>query len=358
LFIGLAILGGYLLLTPRQKAQPADFRFEGNTLIIVDHSEKELWRYNTQLDNLASEEYRAHFQIKKSGDQGPLLPYLIIRDINYDGWNEILFSTQTHLEIGEGELLCFDHFGKLIWPYKSGRPMTYGHKEYSDDYRIRGIDCVDLNGDGKLEVIVIAAQRPEWPCQFTVLDCQGIVIGEYWNCGYVADYMFKDLNKDNRIDVILSGVNNEKKAGFLAVFDSTTINGGSPQEEGEFINKDLRPGSEIYYILVPRTDVDMAKFAVETLEEVASLKNGRISAKTSHTGLYYEFGPDLRVLDIKDSHLIQQLHKELLLQGVVSSVLGPSYLNNLKNRVLYWTAYGWTNQPTAHNPWRGSLSGR
>jgi hypothetical protein len=349
--ISLAILGGALLLTSRHKAQPADFRFEGNTLIIVDNRGKDLWRYDTQLDNLASDEYRAHFQIKRHGEQGLLLPYLLIGDLNDDGWNEVLFSAQTQLEIGEGELSCIDHLGNRIWHYKSGKEMTYGNKLYSDDYRIRGIDCADLNNDGKLEVIVIAVHRPEWPCQLTVLDCRGRVIGEYWNGGYIADYVFKDLNQDNRVDVILSGVHNEKKTGFLAVLDSTDISGGSPQEEEEFINKDLRSGSEVYYVIVPRTDVDLVKFAVETLDEVVILRNGRISAKTYYTGLYYEFGPDLRALEIKDSHLIQQLHKELLSQGAVSTEYGHSYLSDLKNRILYWTGHSWTNQHIAHNPW-------
>ncbi len=340
-----------ILTSHGSRAQPAGYRFDKSVLIIADEQGRELWRYDTKLPDFDADAYRDHFQEKKPCGAEQCLPFLIIKDINSDGWNEVLFSTHTRSQMGEGELFCFDHSGTRLWHYDSGREMIYGSKVYSNDYRIKGIDCVNLDSDGSLKIIVIAVHNPEWPCQFSILDSRGNRVGEFWNSGHISDYSFRDINADGRVDIIISGINNEEKTGFLAVFDSAHVSGGSPQQEDEYTCKSLSPGSQKYYILIPRTDVDIVMFPVECLAEVKFLRNGRLSAKSSFTSLYYEFGPDMKILDVKDSHTIKQLHKELLRQGLVKTTLNQDYYENLKRKVLYWNGKNFTNTPAKSNPW-------
>ena len=333
------------------RAQPADFRFEGTVLVVVDQHGRELFRHDPKIADLATELYREHFQTKTAVGTGQNLPYLIIRDIDRDGWKEVLFSTHTRSEFGEGDLFCFNHRGTTIWHYKVGHDMIYGNRAYSNDYRIRGIDCVDLDGDGTLETVVIGVQKPEWPCQFSILDCRGNRIGEYWNSGYISDYAFRDIHGNTRQEIVIGGVNNEYAAGFVAVFDSADVHGGSPQQEDEYTCKSLAPGSQKYYFLIPRTDVDKIKFVVESVGEVGFLSNGRLSVKSGQTSLYYEFSPDMQLLDLKDSHTITQMHKELKLQGLVKSTLNAEYYKALKRNVTYWNGKIFTKTPSMSNPW-------
>jgi len=255
--------------------------------------------------------------------------------------------------MGEGEILCFGHRGTKRWSFRTGQERTYGDSVYSPDYRIRGIGVHDLDGDGKLEVLAFALQMPEWPCQFLLFDCEGIVLGEYWNGGHITDYAFSDLNGDGREEIIITGVYNERQTGFLAVFDTSQVSGGSPQQHVRYTSREIAPGSEKYYVLLPRPDVNLINFSNEAVGTVKILQNGRIQARATLAVLLYEFDSKLRALEVKDSHIIIQLHKELAAQGLVKSVLNDAYYENLRKSVLYWDGARkrFTTQWAMANPW-------
>jgi hypothetical protein len=266
----------------------------------------------------------------------------------------VLFSTHTQNDFGGGELFCFDHKGNLIWKFRAGRELKYGSKVYSADYRIAGLDVCDFDNDGNKEIIVISIQMQQWPCQLAVLNAKGQLLGEYWNSGYFADYAFIDLDGDGRKEIIFVGLNNERENGCLAVFDPTFIKGGSPQQSENFRCADLEPGTEKYYILFPRTDVDLLKYPAEGLASIDILENKRLSVRMYATVIYYEFDFNLKLMDVKSSHTFEQMHKEAVLKGEIKSVLNNEYWENLKRGVRWWDGEKWTDQPTMNLRWKDS----
>ena len=74
---------------------------------------------------------------------------------------------------------------------------------------------------------------------------------------------------------------------------------------------------------------------------------------THETSLFYEFDRNLRAVDLKGSHFMDQLHKELARQGLVRSVLNDAYYDALKKSVLYWDGARktFTTEPAMANPW-------
>ncbi len=83
---------------PLNSPKPADFKIVNSSLIILNKKGKELWRYDTGIESLFEEKvYREHFQFKIKTDNVPpsSKPLLIIKDINHDGYAEVLFGTQT-----------------------------------------------------------------------------------------------------------------------------------------------------------------------------------------------------------------------------------------------------------------------
>ena len=236
---------------------PFNFDIKDSSLLILNEKNSKLWSYDTGLSNLCSEEYyREYFQEKRRNDLGVLkMPYLMIKDLDQDGKKEVLFSTQTRDELQEGLLICFDHKGKKLWEFKTGKPLKFGTVSYSSEYRINGINVNDIDDNGSMEIIVIAINRYYFPSQLVILDFKGELLGEFWNSGYLMDYNFADLNKDKRVEFIVSGTNNEYNSGCIIVFDPTDIWGASPQS-GEYLCQKLKPGSEKYYILIPPTDVE------------------------------------------------------------------------------------------------------
>jgi len=120
LFVGGAAVALFLLLKddlfPRE---PADFQVKGSVLSILDEEGKTLWRHDTGLENLAGEAaYRSHFQFRRAGRMAEL-PYLLIKDLNDDGRREVLFSPQTLDETKEGDVICFDRKGRVLWRFQS-----------------------------------------------------------------------------------------------------------------------------------------------------------------------------------------------------------------------------------------------
>jgi len=240
---GLALLAAAIFLIPWRvvKRQPADFSIEGSVFIALDKQKRELWRVDTEMEDLLGESYyRANFQVMDH-DTGNILPALVIRDINNDGDTEVVFAPKRVTDqTGEGRLYCYDREGVELWSFRAGKELRCGGKVYSPDYRIAGFHTHDLDGDGTRETIVEAFHAPDWPCQLAVLDSSGKMIGEYWNAGYLRDVAYHDIDGDGREELIVVGVNNEYRGGCLIVFDARDIGGSSPQS-GEYVCEDLGP---------------------------------------------------------------------------------------------------------------------
>lgn len=347
LFVGAAAIVLFFLFRDElSPEEPADFAVKGSELAVLDDAGRILWRYETGLENLCGEEtYRSHFQFKRS-DRTAQLPYLLIKDLDHDGRREVLFSIQTQDETGEGEVRCFDRKGRLLWQFKAGRQMKCGDRTFSGDYRTQGILAKDLDGDARLEIIVVSVHRPGWPCQLALLDARGNLKGEYWNAGYLNDVACVDLNGDGVKEIVAGGNNNESGRACLAVFDPKSISGGSPKGSFDFRCPELEPGSEWLYILLPRTDVDLVEnYPVDGVVTVDVLDNRRIQAKTSLTDIYYHFSFDFSEKDVILSHGFIQAHAKARLEGKIQSLLNSEYEHDLITGIRYWDGEGWSPEP-------------
>jgi hypothetical protein len=355
LYLGVPILGiaaallWIALNKYRGPVEPADFHIKKSVLVILNEKGKEIWRYDTGLRNLAEENsYRSNFQFRRMDNSrvGHQLPYLMIKDINADGKIEVLFSTQTKDEMGEGELICFNDRGGELWRFPAGREMKFGSMVYSDDYRICGFDTCDIDNDGDLEIFVSSLQNPHWPTQLVSLSSRGEVLGEYWHSGHLSEFAFDDLDKDGKMEIIFAGLNNEYQKGCLVVFEVDDIQGSSPQMEDEYRCPELGKGSERFYILFPRTDVDLIAHPVEAVSRIDILKNGSLSLSTAISKIMYVLSPELTLENVVITHGFIQLHNEGVLAGKLSSTLDEKYQESVKNGVLYYDGQGWVSKRT------------
>ncbi|MDH4219938.1 MAG: VCBS repeat-containing protein [Candidatus Aminicenantes bacterium] len=335
---------------------PADFKVEGSTLFIINKRGRYLWSFYTGIENLIGDEhYKKHFQYRRRINTiVSYLPHIIIKDITNDKKPEVLFSIQTQDEFDEGKLICFDYKGNLVWDFKTGKELTYGEKAISQDYRIRGFDVSDLNGDGNFEIVIIASHQYRFPTQLVILNSQGQRLGEYWNSGRFSDLQFIDLNKDGRAEIVLSGCNNEYRKGCLIVFDTAHIRGGSPQNTEEFICKELEPGTEKYYILFPRTDLDLLEAKVEAISTIDDLENHRLLLLSLVGRILFELSYDLEIQSITLSHIFQQKHGLAHLEGKIKSELNEEYEENLKKGLLYYDGEKWISTPTMTSYWKNT----
>lgn len=338
LFRGTRILG---------RRQPADFGIEGSVLVVKDRLGLELWRWDTKMEDLNPEAfYRAAFQ-NLSHDSGNILPAIIIRDIDKDGDTEVLFAPKRENDqTGEGWLRCFDRKGVERWTFRAGRELRCGGKVYSPDYRIAGFHAHDLDGDGRCEIVVEAFHAPDWPCQLALVDHTGKLIGEYWNAGYLRDVAYHDISGDGREELIVVGVNNEYRAGCLMVFDPRRIGGGSPQS-GAYACEGVGPGTELFYAVMPRTDVSEALGLYEADLRMLDITENRRIRATSSIGLIFEFDFDLKPLQVTPGHGYVTAHERLTREGKVTSLLGAAYERMVLDGIRYWDGRAWTPEPAA-----------
>jgi hypothetical protein len=350
-FVGLASVGlvAAILFIPKllTSRPPSDFHIRGAILSVLDDKGRELWKYDTGLENLDDEAiYRAHFQFRRIGENwAGLLPYLVIKDLDADGHSEILFSTQTQDEFNEGELICFGSKGDVRWRIKTGRAMRFGEEDFSADYRIHGFVVADLDGDGRSEIVVDSVHRPNYPCQLLVLDHTGKTLGEYWNSGHFSDIVIHDLDGDGKPEIIGGGTNNEYRSGFLAVFKPDRIHGASPQFLDEYVCRGLEPGTQEFYVLLPRTDIDAVAIPQDAVGAIEVLKNDRISVVMLYSGVYYEFGFDFRTAEVRSGHRFEMLHARAAAEGKVKSVANEGYFKDLRDRIRFWGRNGWSARP-------------
>ncbi|MGA2361994.1 MAG: hypothetical protein ABSG73_05990 [Candidatus Aminicenantales bacterium] len=354
--VPVAVVAAFLMIRPgiTPAAQPADFAIKGSALIVLGEDGKELWRHDFKIDGLQDEAfYRVRFQAADVAAGEARLPSLVIKDINSDGRNEVLFAVQKRDDAyGEGDLFCYSSTGREIWHFKAGKEMVFGGRTFSADYRIHGFSLHDFKGDGRQEIAVIADQYPQWPCQLAVLDCGGKKIGEFWNSGYLTDICYQDLDGNGRDEMVVSGVNNQY-GGALIIFDPAIINGCSPQS-GEFKSETLLSGSEKVYVRTPRTDLSLARGdIVEGIRDIGVTSNKLIYANTFYNLIYYfDFG--LRCVNADWGHAFMIKHNELAAAGKIHSALDESYQETIKRGVRYWDGRAWVAEPTPNHKSAGS----
>jgi hypothetical protein len=332
------------LLSP---LEPADFRIDRSALVVLNEKGRELWRFETGLDNLLDDRtYHEHFQVKRIGPSEVVThPYLIIKDITGDGRKEVLFTAKIEDESGEGIVFCFDRRGREMWRFRAGRPIRFGRQDYAD-FITRGFEANELDNDGRQEVIVISNARGFFPTQLAVLGSDGKLLGEFWNSGQLNDIAFVDLERDGKKEIIASGQNNEYNKGCLIVLDTARISGSSPQSVERFISLGLSAGTERFYVLFPRTDVDLSEFPIESAVRFEVLSNDMILVHMALSSVLYELGFDLAPRIARTSHRFEEKHAVAAREGRVKSVLNDAYFDSLKRGILYWNGRQWTGTPS------------
>lgn len=326
--------------------EPVDFRFEKSFLVIVDYLGRDLWRYDTRLTDINPEEYRSRFQFIPTDSSPMKSAYLVISDLDQDGSKEILFSTQNRDDfLGEGHLICFGFDGKVKWEIKTGHEMSFGGEHYAGDYRVGGILVEDIDNDGLREIFVFSNHYPYFPAQLLILDVNGNQIGEFWNSGHIAGISFYDPDGDGSKKLLAWGVNNEYKKGFLAVFDPFKIQGVSPQIKREYACLKNGNGTELFYILIPRTDVDRQSELRESVQTVEINSSNELLVKTEKTQLYYKFSQQFIPKQLLLSDTFERMHREMRESGRIISRCDEAYRRDLENGILYWEGAKWTTRP-------------
>lgn len=339
-----------------QDSEPYDFRIEKSNLVILNKAGKELWHNDTGLENLIeNDQYHRHFQTKKTPEfeedgGATLLPWLKITDINNDGHKEILFAPCTQDQYGVEYFYCYDSRGNELWRYPLGNTITYD--KVFQDFCTRGFDTEDLDNDGYPEIILITNAATRFPTRICILNHLGKSQGEYWNSGHLADFVAHDLNGDGIKELIVVGQNTEYKKGCVIVFDPFNMEGGSPQKEPYFSSRELKTGTEKFYLLLPRTEADLLKSVTESAAVIHLLGNDLFKIRLDQSSIYFYINHQFEPTNVVLGHRFEKLYLEYFREGKVDEIEDKqAYIQNLLNNALYWNGKGWVNKASMSNSW-------
>lgn len=350
-----AVLLVFILMSFTRKSvrggrnEPFDFRIENSTLIITNRNKTELWRYDTGLQSLYGEDhYRQHFGNRHAvSDSDSYLPWLQINDLNDDGQAEVLFVVRTMDDSPQSALHVFNSRGRQLWTYEPGREMTFGTRQFSADYALDYTTVLDLGKPGPHKILVMARHKPNFPSYIAVLSSKGETLGEYWNAGRFSDCALLDIDDEGNHALVLVGTNNEYGKGFLVAIDPDFVWGSSPQT-ADYRCPNLMPGSELFYILFPRTIVDQLEFAPrEVIFFVDILKHSRLMAIAYNSRIIFELNARMEV----DTVIVSDTFREKFRKYQEAGKIPPGSLNEttlsetLVKSVVYYDGERWTTTP-------------
>ena len=346
----LAVTAAFLL-EPYFDRNPADFRIEGPKLIVLNKHNRALWAFNTGLSkNMEEAYYRTRFPEKsyKLEDKRFLakFPRIIIRDLDGDGRKEVLFAPQTADDIGVGELYLLDARGKTIWKFETGKEVQVGDRRYSPEFVINLLGVVDVNGDGRLEIVVGAHGYMEAPTRLLILDMEKRILAEYWNFGQFSDFVVADHDGDGRREIIAVGTNNEYDQACLVVLDPAEMTGASPQGPA-FRFAGLPEGAVRYYVRFATPELELLESPRGIFTQVRATKYSHLVALTINQFIWYDFDREMQPPQITVTDSYVNAHREAVRNGLLS---GPLDLKALKKElaagVLYYDGESktWVNR--------------
>ena len=220
--------------------QPMQWEVQGNYFIMKDQYGDKLWSH------------RFDFFTEPEGRTGP--PIVTIDDLDGDGAKETLVSfSQRKKPQYSGLIYCFSRKGKLLWPgLRLSRTLyTRSGILLKDLYIPVELKVVDLFNQNNKMIMATISSWDDFASAIVLLDPQGKICGDYWTSGHIESFTTCDLNQDGINEIILWPADNETGRTRLIVLDPRNMHGASPQQNDDYIFRDLAPGSQLACLRFP-----------------------------------------------------------------------------------------------------------
>jgi hypothetical protein len=264
------------------------------------------------------------------------------------------------------KMYCFDSRGDLIWS------QSYPLEEFSSfreqkggDWNIAGMFMV--NGSLKNpnvrqhRLFIFMHNKPFSPSALVEVNgSTGARLQTYTHFGYITYAYAASVAGDARQKIFLSGMNNAYNKPFLAVLDPDSVSGvgPTPAEFRRELGGTGLPGTEMYYLLFPRTQM-ASSLSLRLYNNVQTVQhspdgsfivtvdefNDDTPSNTRGT-ILYSFDKEMRVKSVTFSDQLQRTYQLLWQQGKRFVPLDEQYAEKLKKEVQYWDGEKFGEEPT------------
>lgn len=286
--------------------------------------------------------------------------YSCVADINGDGRKEVLTTLPLPDEEKRYQLLrAFDSKRNIVLRKAlDDRLISFRGQRFDAGWDLM-YPFVLENPKQKAKEILVAGSNGRSPTFVARLDDRGNVIGRYWHYGQLGAQYLIDLNGDGKKQLLLCGVSDvgegvERPNSVIIVLDPGKI----VDETESLATRGFGfEGSyaELYYIQLPQSDLNAAmgtRIMADLLESQSEdvLRFSAVGKALADLSQFeFIFSKDLRIIEVKSSAGIDDLHAKLKKEGKISSVLDDKYLADMKHRVKYWNGQSWVSEHTKVN---------
>lgn len=193
--------------------------------------------------------------IKDNSESSPRVDFF---DLTGDGMNEVFWAERSSGNAGEkGLIKAWSVTGdSLIWNREMSFNFDFPRQQGLDSLYFQ-VDQFHLTqtGNGQVKIIVSAESGISFPSVISRMDAAtGTIEHTYLHTGKIRDIELIDLNNNGRQEVVIAGINNAFWRGAVAVLDINRLEGHSPTE-GDYYPSGMERANELAYILIPKTVV-------------------------------------------------------------------------------------------------------
>jgi hypothetical protein len=174
-------------------------------------------------------------------------------------------------------------------------------------------------------------------------------MGKYWHFGHINGLDTVDVDNDGKVEIVFWGINDtedttHQEFGVIVVLDPSKIVGDrrSTTAPGFAFEES---GAEIFYIKIPRSDIDEIRHVNSGIN---GMERGPDNSLTFSMGtdfrFHYSFSTTMGVIDVKSNNSTDGYYASLAEQGKVRGRIDDKYLDNLRNGVRYWDGKEWRKE--------------
>jgi len=328
-----AVAAAAVMLLARQRlplaAEPADYRVEGSSVIVLDRNGQEVWRY------LFDREILSNSQLDAMGAPATHKERPLFLDLDGDGSREFIFPNRARREDNLGdELFVFSARGDILWKYRCADTIQSRAGAYSPQYYIENVQLLVTPETRGL--LVNFLNGPDEAANITLFSPQGQIVRRYWHSGHIHHMLIDDLNRDRFPEIYLGGMANFYHAADLVVLDPRNF-GGASLEVPERQILGFGPPVELARLILPRTLLSQHLAKYSTISALRTV-GGELAVDVDEcppcgkmgTSSYFRFDRNLRFLDVKPGDFTAPAYQHAYQTGLLKILWDPRELDEMR----------------------------
>ena len=291
----------------------ARLQLKSGAVVAFSNDDEELWRFQIPEQHRVSREIPP--MLKNVDDRGP---------------PEVLFGLEhEHQERGAGRLVCLCADGELCWEFLYDFDLSVRGRYFESFFTAHHFRWLGDNSTGPL-ILLVTGHSTWFPSRTVLLEpSTGRLISEYLHPGFLEAIELIDLDGDGRLELLAGGINNPGDGPGYASLAVLDIPFGPAKQN---VSNYFGPGNAIerQYLLFPRADFfDPAELVL--VSEI-HFQGDRLLLEvgTRRKVIHFYLDARLDLLEAKVADHARRVHGHLFAEGLLDHSFAPEEERDLR----------------------------